>query len=302
MDEVQLFSVGLYRAILRGDASIAKYCLSCVWKADGGKAYLEWRLPLITCKTNFYLIDKVLEVTKDGLTGASAWQIVYALASLPKARDAFALALMAHDKTLLPSKTPFEVSVFLNPDLQWNDLAVPDLLFEKTATKLEALIYLSASFLKKVRTPVDYELETPQQVPAPSELPNWVFLTEDLIEVTINRALSKLVFDIMVHDYCEVEEKEYSIYAPSVTDNILWPMLLERMCNRLSVTYKDCRIVWEGINSEYKRGSGTMAEEDRGGGESGELQATLSQDAQETLPDKEEHVPRRRRGRETSKV
>ena len=149
---------------------------------------------------------------------------------------------------------------------------------------------------------IPYELETPQQVPAPSELPNWVFLTEDLIEVTINRALSKLVFDIMVHDYCEVEEKEYSIYAPSVTDNILWPMLLERMCNRLSVTYKDCRIVWEGINSEYKRGSGTMAEEDRGGGESGELQATLSQDAQETLPDKEEHVPRRRRGRETSKV
>jgi hypothetical protein len=203
----------LYKAILKRDPAVAKYCAGHLWKDFKGSDYLKWKMVLLFCRVSYHQIVEITRVLDaEDLTGSKFWGIIYGLTMGGRAVDAQALMLLSG----LPPPHPYEVKFFLDALAITQNVDVPFAGKKTPISYDDRLIYRAACFLIAARESVEdpIVMEAPK-IQAAKALPDW---TNDPIK------------DLLVEATSNLTMIDNTLLHLKATDNVLWPFWLGKQC------------------------------------------------------------------------
>ena len=241
MLSVQDYLTGLYRAVLRADAAVAKLCLGHLWKTLKNTDYIKWKLLLLCCSSSYHNLDEAYAIlNSDKLTGKTALELDYNLCISQKARDAFALAwFVKKGGTIVPYEVAyFRESMFEPPIVGGLPFIGKDPVLSHDVILYKAALYL---LMNRIRGEVHF-VETPA-VEAAKILPSWVTTKLEDIDIGDN-TVNEAYFNLFISEYTyNVEIIEPTILRLKTTDNLLWTQYMATICNRANMSLEElCKL------------------------------------------------------------
>jgi hypothetical protein len=172
---------GIFKAILRGDAPLAKMLLGHAWKDNPEKVRFNIAVWLCECVPFLYNSGAFHTFVDGGMSGAACWEFVCSLCAAPKNLDAKALAIQAElwkRSTLIKEELTLELEAFAEY-LNANETVIDPVfsyILSFEVSSMQRLVVKAADFLYKTRPRQNVVILTdPLSIKARFETPWWLF-------------------------------------------------------------------------------------------------------------------------------